>query len=62
MSFDSDHRLVIGDLKAPRVTAPKRGKWKIFKLETPKDEDAKREYQEKISEKYLKEKKITGKQ
>ena len=38
---------MVGDLKASRVTKPKRGKWKIFKAESLKDEDIKREYEKK---------------
>ena len=44
-SLDSDHRLVVGDLKTPEIRTQKKEKRKIIKIENLDDEEKKARYQ-----------------
>lgn len=49
-SMDSDHRLVIGDLKSLQIKTQKEEKRKIIKVENLKNEDLQRTYRDKVTE------------
>ena len=51
VSLDSDHRLVVGQIKVPKVKVPRKEKWKIIKTYPLKDSQVKEEYQTKITAK-----------
>ena len=51
ISFDSDHRLVVGDMKIKKDRVPIKQKWKIIKTEPLKNPETKVEYVTRITEK-----------
>lgn len=49
MSLDSAHRLVVGDARVPKITTPRKHRWKIIETQPLKDTEIRGKHKTKMT-------------